>query len=575
MRAAAILVVLCGGQALAQARDDYDRLGKLERLEVDAVLAERKLGVDRAPQGKRIRDITVVNREVFSRDDGGLLRFFNVFHTTTKPDLIRRELLFAPGDVWDQERVDETLRRLRDPLFHNVLVILPIETGTPDAVDALVVTRDVWSLRLNSRYDVQGLELISLSLSISENNFLGWRKRVAVAMAMDQGDIEVGPSYYDPNVAGTRLTLTTLGRLIFARAGGDLEGTRSQTTLAYPFWSLRTKWGGSIEAAHFVGTHRSFVGTSLRTYDNPDTPMTVEAAPWVYRRRELATEAQVVRSFGERVITRAGGGHELAVSRPALPDDFPDDMTLGAAFVRDVLPRSELSSALFVRGQLFTPTYAAYRDLDTFDFREDYQIGPSVEARASLAFGAIGSERDFLRVSAVARWTVDWGRGLYRLAAGYAARLQDGRLIDRNSSFGFFAASPRLFRIGRLVASATLDVLEEEEGNRFFVLGASNGLRGFALNQFVGQARVIGHLEARSRPLHIFFLRLGAVGFWDFGHAAETVGDLRLQHGVGAGLRLLIPQLDPLVIRLDWAFALTGETAGWPGRLSLGVEQVF
>jgi hypothetical protein len=576
MRAAAALsivaAVAAGGRARAQT--DYERLGRLERLEVDAVLAERGRALEPAPEGKTIRDLVVETRPVFSRDDGRVLRFFNVFHVTTRPRAIARELLFHPGERWSQEGVDEALRHLRDPLFHNVLVILPLATEDPGAVDALVVVRDVWSLRLNSRYDVQGLEIINLQLSISENNLFGWRKRLAVAMVMDQGDVELGPSYYDPNVGGTRLTLRSLGRLIFSRDGLDLEGTRSETQLAYPFWSLRTRWGGSLEVAHLVGTHRSFLGTELRTYDDPDTPA-MEAAPWVYHRRELATELQVLRSFGSRVIVRAGGGHELARSRPALPDDFPDDPVLAAAFRRDVLPRSELSSALFARALLFTPIYAAYRDLDTFDLREDYQLGPSLEARASLARTELGSDRDFVRVSATARYAAGWGRGLYRVAASFGARLQDGRLIDRATSAGVSVATPRLLGVGRLLASFELDLLEEEEGNRFFVLGGANGLRAYAINEFAGLARVLAHVEARTRPLHIAFLRLGAVAFWDAGHAAPALSDLRLHHGVGAGLRLLIPQLDPLVIRLDWAFALTGDTAGWPGRVSLGVQQAF
>jgi hypothetical protein len=44
---------------------------------------------------------------------------------------------------------------------------------------------------------------------------------------------------------------------------------------------------------------------------------------------------------------------------------------------------------------------------------------------------------------------------------------------------------------------------------------------------------------------------------------------------VGAGFRMLIPQVDPYVMRLDWAIPLDGENAGFPGRVSLGFFQVF
>jgi hypothetical protein len=570
--ALALATVLAAGAARAE--DDYDRLGRLEREEVDAVLAERGLAVDRAPAGKSIRRVLVVTRPVFGPGDG-FLRVFNVFHVTTRPRAVERELLFRPGTPWDAATVDETLRNLRDPLRHNVIVVLPVASGEAGSVDALVVVRDVWSLRLNSNFQTVGSTLTDLVLSLTETNLLGLRKRAAVVFNMDQGAFELGPLYDDPNLAGTRVTVRSLWRLSFGRDDGELEGSRSETVIAYPFRSYAQRWAASLEVAHSVGITRSFLGTALRTYDAPETEA-VEAAPWRYLRKQLATEAQVVAGFGARVVQRVGVGHELSLSRPRLPADFPDDPALAAAFTRDVLPRSELASAVFARWQLFTPVYATVRDLSTFDFREDYLTGPEVEARVSQALQLLGSERDFTRFTLTARWTSGWAGGLWRAAAGAAARLEGGRLIDRQYALAGFAASPVLARALRLVAAVDVDWLEEDAANRLLVLGGANGLRGYAINAFAGQARAVAHLELRSRPLHLFrFYRLGAVAFWDAGDAAEAPGDLALKHGVGVGLRSLIPQLDTLVIRLDWAFALNGADAGWPGRLSLGVLQVF
>lgn len=578
MRTLAALAILCSAMAAiaapASAADDYDRLGRLERIEVDRVLAERGREVDRAPAGKTIREVIVVTRPVFGVDEGAVLRWFNVFHATTREAAIRRELLFAGGDGWDQERIDETLRGIRDPLFHNVLVILPLVTDEPGRVDALVVVRDVWSLRLASRYELQGTDIISLQISLTENNLFGWRKRLAMSFVMDQGDWELGPSYVDPNIAGTRLTARASARLIFSRAASELEGSRSSLTVAYPFWSLRQPWAAQLELAHLVGVARSFVGTKLRTYDAPETAA-VEMVPRVYDQRQFAAEAQLLRSFGAAVIVRVGGGYELSIDRPRLPAEFPDDDALRAAFTRDVLPPSEVISGPFVRAQLFTPIYAARRDLATFDFREDYQLGPSLEARAGVALDALGADGDFVRLSGAARWSEAWGGGLYRVGVGYAARLTGGELVNRNATAGFFLATPVLARVARVVAALDYDLLEEERQNRYFVLGGSNGLRGYPVNQFLGLARLLGHLELRTRPLHISFLRLGAVAFWDLGDAAASPSALSLKHGVGGGGRLLIPQLDPLVIRFDWAFALNGPNRGFPGRFILGVEQVF
>jgi hypothetical protein len=573
---ALLLATACAlaGVAHAQpAASEYERLGHLERQEVDAVLAERELAVDPAPAGKVIGRVHVVTRPVFSARDG-FLTILNVFHVTTRERAIERELLFAEGEPWDQAVIDETLRGIRDPFFHNVIVILPIASDEPGRVEVLVVVRDVWSLRLQSRWEVQGLDIISLALSLSENNLLGFRKRAALAFSMDQGVVLLGPSYLDPNVVGTRLTFRTAFRLAFARHGGELEGTRSETAMSYPLWSLRQRWGGSLTVAHVVGPERRFVGLGLRTYDAPETEA-VEALPWVYQRREVGSEAQVVRAFGLAVRQKVALGHELGIARPALSPGFPDEEVLRAAFTRDVLPRSERVSALFASWELYTPVYGAYRDLDTFDFREDFQLGPLVTARAAAARTELGSERDFFRLSAGARWSAGWAGGLWRAAGSLAVRVEEGRLVDRTHALSALAVTPSLGGWVRVIAAAHLEWLEAEEGNRFYALGGTNGLRGYAVNQFAGRARAIGHLELRSRPLRAGFFRLGGVAFWDLGHAAATPGALRLHHSLGVGARALIPQLDPLVFRFDWAVPLGGPDRGLPGRLILGVEQAF
>jgi hypothetical protein len=552
---------------------EYDRLGRYEREEVDAVLAEGGWAVERAPAGKTIGAVHVVTRPVFSSADG-FLTVFNWFHHTTREDTIRGELLFAPGDHWDPVAVDETLRHLRDPLYHNVIVVLPLVAADPDHVDALVVVRDIWSLRLNTNWELQGLDLINLSFSLSENNLLGFRKRVALGFAMDQGAIQIGPSYVDPNVLGSRLVFSANWRAVLARADGTLEGSRSDTSLTYPLLSLRQDWAGALTVSHLVGPMRSFLGTQLRTYDNPDTS-TVEMQPWVYHLVQVTTDAHVTRALGTELRHLVSVGHELSVVRPTLVDGFPDDPTLRAAFTRDVMPRSELASALYASYQVYTPEYASYRDLSTFDLREDYQLGPDLLARVSVARGELGSEHDFVRLSGTARYTLGWGGGLYRAQAGYSIRLGDGGSVDRNPAFSALLVSPVLGGVLRVVAAGSLEWIGDNYANRILSIGGTTGLRGYPVGAFTGSARANTHLEARTRPLALAFLRFGAVAFWDAGHAAPSLEGLDLHHSVGIGLRTLIPQADPLVMRLDWAFPLTGAGAGWPGRIGFGLDQAF
>jgi hypothetical protein len=62
------------------------------------------------------------------------------------------------------------------------------------------------------------------------------------------------------------------------------------------------------------------------------------------------------------------------------------------------------------------------------------------------------------------------------------------------------------------------------------------------------------------------------------GHAAASMADLLAYNDAGVGLRLLIPQLNFYVLRVDWAFPFQSSgviAAGWPGRVTAGFRQGF
>ena len=74
--------------------------------------AEGLIAVDN-PEGQRIRKIHIVRHDVFVEDEPWPT-FLNVFHALSHEDIVARELLFAVGEPWDQNRIDETTRKLRD-----------------------------------------------------------------------------------------------------------------------------------------------------------------------------------------------------------------------------------------------------------------------------------------------------------------------------------------------------------------------------------------------------------------------------------------------------------------------------
>lgn len=546
-----------------------DWLGNLGSLELSSVLralSSRHLTVEPEPWGKPIGRILVHNDDVFA--EKSFLQFFNYFHVTSKEDVVAREVILRRGQPWDQDKADETSRRLRDPVFSSVAVVLPVRGEVPGTVDVLVVTRDIWSLRFNTNYRYQDQSLTFLAASLSENNFLGRRKVLSVAYDMDQGQVGIGPLYLDKNFLGKHIEVRTTAAALFARdaliddGSFKSEGSQSSIDISRPLWNLSEKWGAGASFSHRFATERSFRGASLRTYDNPDTE-DKEMAPWRYELRRWSASASVVRQWGGKLKQRVGGGYSVESQRPELADDFPADATLAAAFARDVLPRSEFISLPFANYGMFTPRYRTLRNVSTYDLAEDALLGPQVDVSTGAGLGFLGSDNTFLRASGSAGYATPLGEdGLVRLSAGIAGRLDGGDFIDNTASSELRVVSPTVGRLGRLVAEARFFTLWNETQNRFYTIGSDNGLRGFSIGEFVGLRKVALQVEGRSRPWRLAFFRFGGVLFYDAGGAAESFGQMSLHHNLGVGLRVLIPQLSRELMRFDFAFPLDGANAG-------------
>jgi outer membrane protein assembly factor BamA len=568
----------------------FENLGRLEREAVVDALDGQPPLVDPAPDGKRIGRIRIVNLPVFSGRDW-LFQLGNVLHRTTRDWMLQRELLFTAGQVYDHEIIEETTRNLGDATLSNVVVILPVVGAQPGTVDVLVVTRDVWSLRFNTDFEFQQGYLTFLTTSLSENNLFGWRKRASFVVDLNQGNFGVGPTYVDPNIAGTRLRLTTFARALFSRDQGKLEGSSSSTTLAYPLFSLASHWGASMAVAHSNQVARVFTGNRIAAIDL-DGDAGDLSAPWKYRVSSFSVSSGVTRQFGHRVIQRVSAGHLYGVAHYSFTGDFPDDPTVRSAFATKIFPPVGRVSSLYASYSVFTPRYRVYRDISTFDLREDFRLGPSGSVYLDHAAPFLGSQRDYVSLSFSLGWNFDWLDGAQSLSLGWGGRSEHGSLNDQTYSFSAYFASPVIARVARLVASVGGSALIDDTTKSNSFLGGNTGLRGYEIGDLFGKAYFLGQVEARTLPLAFRALRLGGVLFCDVGDAAtpnagtgpgllralRSLGGLRARTDVGVGGRLLIPQFNSSVIRFDWAFA-TAATAhtqpGWPGRISVGFRQLF
>jgi len=335
-----------------------------------------------------------------------------------------------------------------------------------------------------------------------------------------------------------------------------------------------------VDVTHQDAVARSFRGNDIRLVDITATPQP-DLVPYEYRRRVAGVDANVIRSFGGVVIQRVTAGYLVDRRSSTVLPTFPGDAATAELFLAQWAPTDEQRSEPYARYQMFTPRYVVLRDLDTFDLRENRQVGPSIGVRVSEGLPALGATFAALGLGVTAAVGVAPAGGYLSLTAAASARLRydDSRWIDQLGTASFFAATPLIDRLFRIVASAQLQSQRADTTNTPFTLGGANGLRGYQIGEFLGTSMLVGHIEIRTAPISaIFSQRFGALVFYDVGDAAPSLSDLVLRNDVGIGLRWLTPQFNSSVIRFDWAVPLQdGLTtrAGMPGRFSAGFAQVF
>jgi hypothetical protein len=146
--------------------------------------------------GARITSVEIVSE---APTLPGAARLLNVLHPVSQEGVIRRQLLFAPGDTVDTMMVGETMRRLRAQRLFSDAVILARRCDPAGGVGLLVRTRDTWTLRPTARLRTGN----QLSIGIEDKNFLGSGRTIALTREMSLRGNGAAATFSDPFFLGT------------------------------------------------------------------------------------------------------------------------------------------------------------------------------------------------------------------------------------------------------------------------------------------------------------------------------------------------------------------------------------
>jgi hypothetical protein len=520
--------------------------------------AEATLGTrtDPSPAGKRIERIDFVRIEPIDPHDPAPMAM-NRVHVTSKPSVLRHELLVLEGRVWSGVLVDESARNLRLLPQLSLVLCVPMRGSAPGLVRLVVITKDVWSLYVD--FDVEettgGLQL--LDLEPKETNFAGVHQTVLGRFVLQPLSYSLGASYLAPRFDRRYLSVSADANVIVNRASGDPEGHYGSVIVGQPLYSARTEWAWMTDAVWEDEIYRQYTDASLASFRETPTSTPV---PWTYRQRKFEEDAQVVRSFGWQTKNDFAAGASVAAVVYRVPDYPLLPREAVCQFARAEVPLGENRVGPFVQWHGYTSDFLRIVDFDTLALQEDYRLGHEAYLRVYPVLRALGSTRDLVGTYAAVAYGARFGDGIARVLVESTIEAEASRISDAYLNTELAMATPRILGIGRLVLDMTVLDRWRDYLNAQSSLGSDSRLRGYPTLYLNGQDLVVSNLEFRSRPVEIASLQFDATAFYDVGDAFRnpTQPNTPLQplQDVGVGLHVLFPQVTRSVLRVDVGFPI-------------------
>jgi hemolysin activation/secretion protein len=137
----------------------------------------------------------------------------------------------------------------------------------------------------------------------------------------------------------------------------------------------------------------------------------------------------------------------------------------------------------------------------------------------------------------------------------------------------------------RLHVFGTISLRARDLDNVRLTLGSDNGLRGYAPRALQGNNLYRVNVELRSLAINLWTIHVGGVVFYDGGDAPaglnryDASGNFLaagFHQDAGLGLRVLFPQFNREVMRLDLGFPFEmPASGGYVPRFSVEFAQAF
>ena len=489
------------------------------------------------PQGARVGSIRQQRFTVFDtedpEEDKALYRWANDFHSVTRDWVIDDHLLVEEGEDYNQARVDESERILRDLGFIYDATVRPWRV-CGDVVDLEVITRDIWTFTPMFSFGRSGGEN-KYAVGFRDANFLGTGKQIIIQHDSDEERSGNTIRYVDPSVAGSRW------RMRLSLADND-DGYEQGVRLVRPFFSVYENWAAGVDLNRMkLEEVLWFRGDEVAEFDHEIEFANVFGG--------IASEVREDRRVGRWLFGYTVETHSFEFSdSPIPPAELPEDREYSYPYIGYESTRDQ-----FVK--LHNVNYLGRTEDVYVGERFSWALGWSADVLGASQDQVVmrGSYGNTLLVDERRLWQLDTGvSGFWSIDDGAFENLwwtTETRYHHRQS------------RQWAVYSRLRADFTDGLTGERQLTLGGANGLRGYDLNYQVGDRSLVFNLEQRYySDWHLFrLLQVGLAAFVDVGRAWFESEDNGSNGGVlanaGFGIRLNSSRAEKgTVVHIDLAF---------------------
>ena len=488
---------------VAQAQDDHAPLPSFAELEA---------------AGAVIGEIRVVSENIFDttnpKEDYLLFKWANALHIQTRPSVIRRALLFKPGDALSERVIEETERLLLANNYLYEVKFRPIAYHD-GVVDIEVVTRDTWTLDFGIRASRQG-GANSSGFDITDRNLFGTGTTVSFGRSSNVDRSSNEFLFSNDRAFGTLTSVT------YSHAANS-DGRSDAGAIVRPFYALDTRWAGGISASK---------------YDRIDAIYNAGNVVSQYRRRH--GEAEVFGGWSAGLVDGWVQRYSLGLS--AKDDAYAAEPGLVAP---SPLPTDQRLVGPFVRYELIEDRFDRQLNRNLIGRPEFFALGLASTVQLGWASTGLGSSQDALLYSgSIGRGFEPGPEQTLMAEANITGQLANGQVQRQQVGAATQYYRPQGKR-WLLYGSAAADVLTNPDVNDALLLGGDSGLRGYPLRYQSGTRRALFTVEERFyTDIYLWQLfRIGGAAFFDVGRAwggnNVNVGNPGWLSDVGFGLRIV------------------------------------